>query len=103
MITNIAQYIASFIFVMALIAITAWMLKRFLNQNGIPSIPMLKAKNSRLQILEVAIVDTQRRLVLVRRDDVEHLIMTGGTSELVIESDIPHKKDGDNEDDLIEF
>ena len=33
-------------------------------------------------------VDGKRRLVLVRRDKVEHLILLGATSELVIENNI---------------
>ena len=33
-------------------------------------------------------LDTRRRLVLVRRDDVEHLILLGAASETVIERNI---------------
>ena len=32
----------------------------------------------RLSVMEQASVDSKRKLVLIRRDDVEHLIMTGG-------------------------
>nr|WP_245317801.1 flagellar biosynthetic protein FliO [Ensifer sp. 1H6] len=39
-------------------------------------------------MLDAAAVDTRRRLVLVRRDDVEHLIMIGGPTDIVIESRI---------------
>ncbi|EJC79510.1 ATP-dependent exonuclase V beta subunit, helicase and exonuclease domain-containing [Rhizobium leguminosarum bv. trifolii WSM2297] len=45
-------------------------------------------RQPRLQVLDAAAVDTRRRLVLVRRDDVEHLIMIGGPSDIVIESRI---------------
>lgn len=45
-------------------------------------------RQPRLQVLDAAAVDARRRLVLVRRDDVEHLIMIGGPSDLVIESRI---------------
>ena len=38
---------------------------------------------------EVAAVDPKRRLVLVRRDGVEHLRLLGSNSELVIETGIP--------------
>jgi hypothetical protein len=38
--------------------------------------------------MEHAYVDRQRRLVLIRRDDVEHLIMTGGPVDVVIETGI---------------
>jgi hypothetical protein len=45
-------------------------------------------RNPRLQVLDAAAVDTRRRLVLVRRDDVEHLIMIGGPTDIVVESRI---------------
>ena len=45
-------------------------------------------RQPRLQVLDAAAVDTRRRLVLVRRDDVEHLIMIGGPTDVVIESRI---------------
>ncbi len=47
-----------------------------------------KNRQPRLQVLDAAAVDTRRRLVLVRRDDVEHLIMIGGPTDVVIESSI---------------
>lgn len=47
-----------------------------------------RSKNARLAITDAASIDDRRRLVLVRRDDVEHLIMIGGPGDLVIESDI---------------
>ena len=42
----------------------------------------------RIGILESVPVDARRRLVLVRRDDVEHLVMIGGPSEFVVETNI---------------
>ena len=47
-----------------------------------------KARQSRS---ETANVDGRRRLVLVRRDDVEHLTMTGGPVDVVIETNIENK------------
>ena len=38
--------------------------------------------------MDAAAVDSQRRLVLVRRDDVEHLILIGGPTDVVVERDI---------------
>lgn len=43
---------------------------------------------ARLAVMDAAEVDAQRRLVLVRRDEVEHLIMIGGPSDIVIEQNI---------------
>lgn len=42
----------------------------------------------RLGVTEQAVVDSRRRLVLIRRDGVEHLIMTGGPVDVVIETGI---------------
>ena len=44
------------------------------------------AASSRLGISEYLEVDKHRRLVLVRRDDVEHLVLIGGGHDLVVES-----------------
>lgn len=45
-------------------------------------------RGSRLGILEYHDIDKTRRLVLLRRDDIEHLVMIGGHQDLVIESGI---------------
>jgi flagellar protein FliO/FliZ len=42
----------------------------------------------RIDIVEQAFIDAKRKLILVRRDDVEHLVMTGGPVDIVIESGI---------------
>ena len=42
----------------------------------------------RLSVSEQANVDGRRKLLLIRRDDVEHLIMTGGPVDMVIETNI---------------
>ena len=46
----------------------------------------------RLEVVDQANVDGRRRLVLIRRDDVEHLIMTGGPVDVVIETGIGEPK-----------
>lgn len=47
-----------------------------------------RGRRPRLAVLEAAAVDSRRRLVLIRRDDVEHLVMIGGPGDIVIESGI---------------
>jgi flagellar protein FliO/FliZ len=42
----------------------------------------------RLEVIEDTNVDGRRRLLLIRRDDVEHLVMTGGPVDVVIETGI---------------
>lgn len=46
------------------------------------------SESSRLGISESLEIDKQRRLVLVRRDDVEHLVLLGSDQDLVVESAI---------------
>ncbi|MDP9809002.1 flagellar biogenesis protein FliO [Rhizobium tibeticum] len=53
-------------------------------------------RQPRLQVLDAAAVDARRRLVLVRRDDVEHLIMIGGPTDVVIESRIGEAADAES-------
>lgn len=45
-------------------------------------------RKQRLAVMDAAAVDTRRRLVLVRRDDVEHLILIGGPTDVVVEQNI---------------
>ncbi len=56
----------------------------------------------RLGVVEQATVDSRRRLVLVRRDDVEHLIMTGGPVDVVIENNIRSHDAGAEQSDRAE-
>ena len=47
-----------------------------------------RARQPRLGVVDAFAVDGQRQLVLVRRDNVEHLIMIGGPNDVVVESQI---------------
>lgn len=51
-------------------------------------------RQPRLAVLDAAAVDARRRLVLVRRDGTEHLILIGGPTDVVIESGIEGADDG---------
>ena len=44
-----------------------------------------KSRQPRLAVLETAAIDQRRRLVLIRRDETEHLLLIGGPSDLVVE------------------
>ena len=50
--------------------------------------PVMGRKGQRLGISEYHEIDKTRRLVLVRRDETEHLILIGGAQDLVVESGI---------------
>ncbi len=47
-----------------------------------------RPRQARLQVLDQVPVDARRRLVLIRRDNVEHLLLIGGPQDLVIEQDM---------------
>ena len=46
------------------------------------------SRQPRLAVLDAAQVDDRRRLILIRRDHVEHLVMIGGPSDIVVERGI---------------
>jgi len=50
----------------------------------------------RLAVVEQSNVDGRRKLVLIRRDNVEHLIMTGGPVDVVIETNIDEDSESTN-------
>ncbi len=82
--------VAAALFVVALVALIAWAFKSFVagGRNG-----MIRPREKRLGVVETATVDQKRRLLLVRRDDVEHLIIVGGPVDMVVETGIkgrPH-------------
>lgn len=60
-------------------------------------------RQPRLAVLDAAAVDAHRRLVLVRRDDVEHLILIGGPTDIVVESGIGLAKAGAVETPRVEI
>lgn len=47
-----------------------------------------RERSRRLTVLDAAVIDTRRRVVLIRRDNVEHLVLIGGPTDVVIESRI---------------
>ena len=70
--------------VLVLIVIGLWLLKLFTAAGT----RLGRLNEKRLQVLETATVDGKRKVMIIRRDDVEHLIMTGGPQDLVIETGI---------------
>jgi hypothetical protein len=75
---------------MAVIAVGGvWFVRAYLNGTP-PRISFFGPRpEPRLAVVDHANVDGRRRLVLVRRDNMEHLIMTGGPVDVVIETGIP--------------
>jgi len=83
------KFVFALAFVIGLIGLLSFLIRRF----GMGVIaPYRKGAKRRLAVVEVAAIDTKRRLVLVRRDDKEHLVLLGVNSELLIESGIPARR-----------
>lgn len=75
--------------VLALVAAAAVFLVRSYMAGTSPRAALFGPKPPpRLAVVDYANVDGRRRLVLVRRDNTEHLIMTGGPVDVLIETGI---------------
>ncbi|MEZ5839589.1 MAG: flagellar biosynthetic protein FliO [Hyphomicrobiales bacterium] len=81
-----AQFIFALIFVLVLIAAGAYLLRRFAAARF--GSPTGRSRQPRLAIMDAAPIDTRRRLVLIRRDNIEHLLLIGGPSDVVVEQNI---------------
>jgi flagellar protein FliO/FliZ len=79
------RFFLAFLIVLGLIGATAWAVRRFgtgrLGANT-------RGRQPRLAVIDYASVDGRRRLILVRRDNVEHLLMIGGPTDVVVEPNI---------------
>lgn len=79
-------FFLAFVAVLALIGVVAWLARRFAgNRLGSNT---NRGRMPRLAVIDAAAVDGRRRLVLVRRDNIEHLLMIGGPSDIVVEANI---------------
>jgi flagellar protein FliO/FliZ len=80
-----ARFFIAFLIVLALIGLTAWLVRRFGSSRlGTTT----RGRQPRLAVIDAATVDGRRRLVLIRRDNIEHLLMIGGPTDVVVESNI---------------
>jgi flagellar protein FliO/FliZ len=81
-----AKFFIAFAVVLALIGLTAWLVRRFGgNRLGGAN---ARGRQPRLAVIDASPVDGRRRLVLIRRDNVEHLLMIGGPTDVVVEQNI---------------
>jgi len=84
-IDNLILGIATLLFAAALTALFVWAFKTFFGKSGSSA---RRAQEKRLTVVETATVDSKRTLYLLRRDDVEHLVMIGGPVDVVVETGI---------------
>lgn len=85
-VTTYLQFAASLVFVLALIGVAAVLARRLGFGQGARG----GSGTRRLGIVEVLPLDGRRRLVLLRRDETEHLVILSATGEQVIEAGIHH-------------
>ncbi|MBL4801441.1 MAG: flagellar biosynthetic protein FliO [Emcibacter sp.] len=84
------QFIMALLFVLALILLLAYGAKKFGLMARV-TVHSPKTKDKRLNIVEILPIDARRKLMLIRRDNVEHLIMLGLDRDMVIEQNIKTK------------
>lgn len=70
--------------VIVLIILGVWLLKMVFNA----STNVARGRNRRLSVVDSMQLDPKRQLLIVRRDNVEHLILTGGPQDVVVETGI---------------
>jgi flagellar protein FliO/FliZ len=81
------RFLGALAAVLALLIGCAYLLRRFADR--IPGLALPGSqRRGRLSVSEAVTIDPRRRLLLVRRDDVEHLILVSGESAVVVETAI---------------
>jgi flagellar protein FliO/FliZ len=79
------NFVIAFVVVLLLIGAATWLVRRF----GATSLDAAaRSRQPRLAVVDAAAVDGRRKLVIVRRDNVEHLLMIGGPTDVVVETNI---------------
>lgn len=71
--------------VLVLIVLGVWLLKVIFNASA----NVGRGRNRRLSVVDSLPLDPKRQLLIIRRDNVEHLILTGGAQDIVVETGIP--------------
>lgn len=83
--SEILRFAAALVFIIGLIGLCAFVARRMgFAAGGIAT----TGSQRRLSIVEVKPVDAKHRLLLIRRDGKEHLILLGGEQSLLIEGGI---------------
>lgn len=70
--------------VVVAIILVVWLLKLLFNASG----NVARGRNRRLSVVDSLAIDPKRHLLIVRRDNVEHLLLVGGSQDMVVETGI---------------
>lgn len=96
MVIQLIQTSAALLFVLGLVLLLAWGLRRYL---GTVMVRRRTGQPRRLQVVETAVLDARTKLLLVQRDDREHLLLLGPSSAVVVENGIPVATGAENENE----
>jgi flagellar protein FliO/FliZ len=77
------RFVLALAAILVLLGLFAWLGRRF----GLAG-RLARGGKRRLAIVEIAPIDGKRRLVLLRRDHIEHLVLLGPDNALLIEQGI---------------
>src|SRR4051812_25726415 len=77
------QYAVAFAIILVLLLLLAYIL-RLITRRSLRPAGGGRGRQPRLGVVEVFDVDRQRQLLLLRRDNVEHLVMIGGPNDVVV-------------------
>jgi hypothetical protein len=84
-----AQYVIAFAIILVLVALFGLVLRKLTGGRlMMNSQDRARARQPRLGVVDIYDLDRQRQLVLLRRDNVEHLLLIGGLNDVVIETNI---------------
>jgi len=81
------RFVVAFVLVLGLIGAGALLWRRFFGAGPLSPLGP-RGRQPRLAVIDAASVDARRRLILIKRDNVEHLLMIGGPTDIVVESNI---------------
>ena len=81
---EILRILFGFVAVLGLIALSALAARKL----GLASVSGGMAKKRRLSIVETLAIDTRRRIVIVKCDNTEHLVILSATGETVVERNL---------------
>jgi len=94
---DVLSWLFFIVFISGLIIVAGLLLRGYLSGAGGAnpfSTPLFQPKpDKRLDIVEQTNLDGRRRLVLIRRDNIEHLIMTGGPVDVLVETGIDTRRE----------
>lgn len=84
----VLQFAVIFAVILGVLTAGVLLVRRFGGGSGLSARPSQRARQPRLGIVDVYELDRQRQLILLRRDNVEHLLLVGGPNDVVIERNI---------------